>query len=151
MKKQFHLTQDGINQLKDELKSLIGGRPEIAERINQARQLGDLSENHEYQAARTEQDRLEARISEIEHVLNNAEIIKKSRGAKTVQLGSTVKLKGEGGTKEFSIVGTVEADPLKGKISDESPIGKALLGKAVGDAVELKNATVHIFKIVQIS
>lgn len=151
MKKLFHLTQDGINELKDELKSLVSSRPAIADRINQARQLGDLSENHEYQAARTEQDRLESRITEIEHVLNNVEVIKKARGAKKVQLGSTVKLKGESGTKEFSIVGTVEADPLKGKISDESPIGKALLGKEVGDQVELKNATTHIYKVAAIS
>ncbi len=151
MKRLFHLTESGINQLKGELKTLIGGRPEIAERINQARQLGDLSENHEYQAARTEQDRLEARISELEHFVNNAEIIKKPRAAKEVQLGSTVKLKGTGGAKEFTIVGTVEADPLVGKISDESPIGKALLGKAVGDTVEIKNASTHIYKIVSIA
>lgn len=151
MKKLFHLTQNGIDQFKEELKVLISGRPEVAERINQARQLGDLSENHEYQAARTEQDRLEARIAEIEHILNNAEIIKKPKGDHKVQLGSTVKLKGAT-SKEFTIVGTVEADPMAGKISDESPIGKALLGKSVGDSAEIKNSTeVHTYKIVAIS
>lgn len=151
MKKLFHLTQDGIAKLKHELGSLSDFRPKIAERISQARQLGDLSENHEYQAARTEQDRLEARISELEHVLNNSEVIKKPKGEKKVQLGSTVKLKGAT-NKEFTIVGTVEADPLAGKISDESPIGKALLGKSVGDTAEIKNSTeVHTYKIVTIS
>ncbi len=153
MKKLFYLTQGGLDQLKQELASLVGQRPEIAERIAQARQLGDLSENHEYQAARTEQDRLESRISEVEHILNNAEIIKKSSNAKMVQLGSIVKLKDGGGkSKEFTIVGTVEADPLNGKISDESPIGKILLGKAVGDSAELKNGNGnHTYKVVDIA
>lgn len=153
MKKLFHLTQDGKDRLAKELESLIGERPDIAERIAQARQLGDLSENHEYQAARTEQDRLEARISEIDHILNNSEIIKKPKGGKKVQLGSTVKLKDGGATtKQFTIVGTVEADPLNGKISDESPIGKELMGKSVGDSAKLKNPSeAHTYKIIDIA
>lgn len=152
MKKLFHLTQDGIDELKNELSALIGERPVMAERINQARQLGDLSENHEYQAARTEQDRLESRISEIEHVLNNTEVIKKPRGDNKVQLGSIVKLRSaDGKAKEFSIVGTVEADPLKGKISDESPIGKLLMGKVVGDKVVIQNSPTTTYKIIDIS
>ena len=153
MRKLFHLTQDGIAKLKHELGSLSDFRPKIAERISQARQLGDLSENHEYQAARTEQDRLEARISEIEHVLNNSEVIQKTKGEKKVQLGSTVKLRSNSGKlKEFTIVGTVEANPLDGKISDESPIGKALLGKAIGDSAEIKNtAETTAYKITSIS
>lgn len=141
MKKQFHLTQSGIDELQKEVTALIAERAPIAERIKQARELGDLSENAEYQTAREEQGRLENRIAEIEHILQNSEVIKKPRGDAKVQLGSTVVLKGaDGKTKEFQVVGTVEADPLNGKISDESPIGKALMGKAEGDKVEINNS-----------
>lgn len=152
MKKVFRLTQSGIDELKDELKALISQRGPVAERIKQARELGDLSENAEYQTAREEQDRLETRISELEHILQNASVIKKPRGDNKVQLGSTVKLKAAGGAqKQFQVVGTVEADPLKGKISDESPIGRALLGKKEGDKVVLKNSPDIAYKIVDIN
>lgn len=152
MKKTFRLTQSGINELKDELKALIAQRGSIAERIKQARELGDLSENAEYQTAREEQDRLETRISELGHILQNAQVIKKPRGDNKVQLGSTVKLKSAGGsTKQFQVVGTMEADPLSGKISDESPIGKALLGKKEGDKIVIKNSPDTAYKITDIS
>lgn len=152
MKKLFHLTQAGVDELKSELSELIGHRAGVAERIKQARELGDLSENAEYQTARDEQDRLEARINEIEHILQNTRIIKKPRGDAKVQLGSTVKLKAAGGeSKQFQIVGTMEADPLSGKISDESPIGKALMGKAEGDTVVIKSSPDTTYKIVDIS
>jgi len=152
VKKLFHLTQAGIDELKVELKSLIGMRGPIAERIKQARELGDLSENAEYQTAREEQDRLETRISEVEHILQNAAVIKKPRSGNKVQLGSTVKLKSASGTqKQFQVVGTIEADPGNGKISDESPIGKALLGKTEGDAVVIKNSPNITYKIIDIS
>ncbi len=119
--------------------------------IKSARELGDLSENAEYQSARAEQERNETRISEVEGILVNVEIIKKPRGAK-VQLGSRVKLRGNGKTKEFQVVGTVEADPLSGKISDESPIGQALIDQKVGDKVEIKTpAETAAYKIVSIS
>lgn len=138
MKKQFHLTSEGIEELKAELAQLTGMRGEVAEAIKIAREQGDLSENAEYQSAKAEQDRVEGRIAEIEHILLNVEIIQKPKGDNKVQLGSTVQLKGEGGkTKQFQVVGTVEADPLAGKISDESPIGKALLGKKEGEKVEI--------------
>src|ERR1700733_10309158 len=125
MKKLFHLTQDGLQELKNELKNLVAERRPVAERIKTARQMGDLSENAEYQTARQEQDRLEARIGEVDHILQNAQIIKKPKANDVVKLGSTVKLK-DGKTLEFQVVGTMEADPLSGKVSDESPIGKAL-------------------------
>ena len=141
MKKLFRLTQAGVNELKAEVDVLISKRPAIADAIKTARELGDLSENAEYQSARAEQDRNETRISEIENILQNSEIIKKPRGDSKVQLGSVVKLKGGGKTKEFQVVGTVEADPLSGKISDESPIGTALLGKKVGESVEIHTPT----------
>src|ERR1039458_350106 len=137
MKKLFRLTQAGVNELKSELDTLIAKRAGIADAIKTARELGDLAENAEYQSARAEQDRNETRITDIENILQNAEIIKKPRGDSKVQLGSVVKLKSGGKTKEFQVVGTVEADPLSGKISDESPIGQALLGKKVSEAVEI--------------
>ena len=151
MKKLYRLTREGVEELGIELESLIAKRVDIAESIKTARELGDLAENAEYQAARVEQDRNETRISEIEGILQNVEIIKKPRGDSKVQLGSRVKLK-NGTTKEFQVVGTVEADPLSGKISDESPIGAALLGKKVGDSVEITtpNEVTH-YKVVDIS
>ena len=153
LKKMFRLTRDGVEELKRELSLLIAERSSIAERIKTAREFGDLSENAEYQSARQEQDRNEARISEVEHILQNLEIIESPRSDSQVQLGSRVKLKTEGGkVKEFQVVGTVEADPLEGKISDESPIGKALLGKEEGDEVEIKTPTeVAVYKITSIS
>ncbi len=152
MKKQFRLTQSGVDELKVELDALVAKRSDVADAIKTARELGDLAENAEYQSARAEQERQEARISEIENILTNVEIIKKPRGDSKVQLGSTVKLKGAGKNKEFQVVGTVEADPLNGKISDESPIGQAMLGKKVGDKVEIKTPhDVVEYKITDIS
>jgi len=147
MKKQFYLTKEGIDELKSELEELISQRGPIAERIKTAREFGDLSENAEYSAARQEQERVESRIAEIEHILLNVEVITKPKGDSKVQLGSTVTLK-DGETKTFQVVGTVEADPMNGKISDESPIGKALMGKKVGEEVEING---HKYKISEIA
>lgn len=153
MKKQYHLTKEGVGELKEELQELVAQRGPIAERIRTAREFGDLSENAEYTSARQEQERVEGRIGEIEHILQNVEIITKPKGGGKVQLGSSVKLQNGGGkAKEYQVVGTVEADPLNGKISDESPIGQALMGKAVGDEVEIKTpAETNTYKIVQIA
>lgn len=151
MKKLFRLTQAGVDELQTELDALVAKRPQIAETIKAARELGDLTENAEYQSAISEKDRTEARISEVENILLNVEIIKKPRGDSKVQLGSLVKLKGNGKTKEFQVVGTVEADPLNGKISDESPIGQALIGKKEGESVQIKTPTeTTSYKIVSI-
>ncbi len=153
MKKLFRLTQAGVTELQAEMDALIAKRPDVAEAIKTARELGDLSENAEYQSARAEQDRHEARISELQNILLNVEIITKPKGDSKVQLGSVVKLTGQGGkAKQFQVVGTVEADPLGGKISDESPIGQALLGKKEGETVEIQTpADTTTYKIVDIS
>ncbi len=153
MKKQFKLTQEGINELQAEHKLLVSDRSEVADRIKTAREFGDLSENAEYSAARQDQDRAESRISEIENILANVEVIKAPKGDSKVQLGSKVSLKStDGKTKQFQVVGTVEADPMNGKISDESPIGKALLGKKNGDDIELKTpAETTTYKITSIA
>lgn len=153
MNKRFHLTKQGVDELKAELKELLAQRPVIAERIKTAREFGDLGENMEYTAARQDQERNDSRIAEIEHILQNVKIIVAPKNDSKVVLGSKVALKGEGGkTKEFQVVGTVEADPLNGKISDESPIGKALLGKKEGEEVEIKTpAETATYKVVDIS
>jgi len=155
LKKMFRMTREGADELRNELENLIADRSAIAERIKSARELGDLAENSEYQSARADQEKSEARISELEHILQNLEIITspKANGSSTkVQLGSKVKLKNDGKTKEFQIVGTVEADPLAGKISDESPIGKSLMGKKVGEEVEIHTpAETAVYKITDIA
>lgn len=146
------MTKDGIKELQTELDSLIARRGEIAEAIKTAREQGDLSENAEYHAAKDDHERTEARIAELEHILTNTEVISKPRSGSKVVLGSTVKLKGDSGLKTFTVVGTVEADPLEGKVSDESPIGKALLGKSVSDAVEISTPNdTKTYKITNIS
>ena len=117
-------------------KQLIAERPEITDRIKTAREMGDLSENAEYDSAREEQGILETRIAEIEDILMNAEIIKGSKG-NSVHLGSTVELKTGGKKVSYKIVGPVEADPLEGKISNESPIGVALMDKKVGEKAKI--------------
>jgi len=152
MRKVFYLTKEGVEELENELVSLLAKKPKIAEAIKAAREMGDLKENSEYQTARVEQEQNENRISEVENILKNVELIKKPKGDNKVQLGSSVKLKNGNVEKEFNIVGTVEADPMNGKISDESPIGAALIGKKVGDLVEIKtSADIQTYKINAIS
>lgn len=137
MKKQFHLTKEGIDELQAEFDKLIASRGSIAEAINLAREQGDISENAEYQSARLDQDRVESRISEINNILKNVSVIKMPKKSDKVRLGSTVELKSGSKSVTLSVVGTVEADPLEGKVSDESPIGRALLGAQVGQKVEI--------------
>jgi transcription elongation factor GreA len=132
MKKSFMITKQGKQELEVELSALKGRRGEIANKIAEARDFGDLSENAEYDVAREEQGLIETRIAEIEDILLNAEIIKNSNKSK-ITLGTKVEIKN--GKKRFvyTIVGPVEADPLEGRISNESPIGAALFGKKVGE------------------
>lgn len=137
MKKLFQITDDGKKELESELAELKGRRGSIADKIAEARDYGDLSENAEYDAAREEQGLVESRIAEIEDILLNAEIITASRSS-SVKLGSKVELKTGKKTVVYHVVGPVEADPMEGKISNESPIGVALMGKKIGDTAVIK-------------
>jgi transcription elongation factor GreA len=137
-------------ELEEELAGLTKARKEIATRIADARAYGDLSENAEYSAARDEQNINEARISEIEKILKNADIIKDTKKSK-IGLGSTVVLK-NGSETEYRIVGAVEANPSDGKISNESPLGLELMGKKTGDTVSIetpKGAAKYTIKSIQ--
>lgn len=136
MNKKYQITDSGRKELEKELAELKSRRGEIAEKIAEARSFGDLSENAEYDAAREEQGLLETRVIEIEDILQHASIIK-TADATVVGLGSAVELKNSDRTVTYTVVGPVEADPMEGKISDESPIGQALMGKKVGDEVTI--------------
>lgn len=136
MKKTYQITEDGRKELETELEGLKGRRGEIADKIAEARDYGDLSENAEYDSAREEQGLVETRIAEIEDILVNAEIIKVKKSSK-VHVGSTVEIKTGNKTVKYTIVGPVEADPMNGKISNESPLGVALMDKEVSDKVTL--------------
>ena len=151
MKKIFQITDEGRQELETELEALKGRRGDIADKIAEARDYGDLSENAEYDAAREEQGLVESRIAEIEDILLNAEIIKSGTSSK-IGLGSKVELKTGKKTVTYTVVGPVEADPLEGKISNESPIGVALMGKKVGDKVTISTPKGEIaYEIVKIS
>ena len=136
MNKVYQITESGQRELERELDELKSRRGEIADKIVAARDFGDLSENAEYDAAREAQGLLETRITEIETILQNASIIQTGNSS-TVMLGSTVELEANGKAVTYTVVGPVEADPLEGKVSNESPIGQALMGKAVGDTVTI--------------
>lgn len=136
MKKHYQITAEGKKELEAELVELKSRRGEVADKIAEARDFGDLSENAEYDSAREEQGLLETRIAEIEDIVNNAEIIK-ATSRSTIGLGSRVELKTGAKTVMYTIVGPVEADPLEGKVSNESPIGMALYGKKVDDKVTI--------------
>ena len=136
-KKEYYLTADGVAKLKDELKELIGPkRAQIAARLKEAKEYGDLSENIQWDDAKDQQAFTEGRIAEVETILKHSVIIEAKKG-NTVELGSTVHVELENGNQHYTIVGSTEANPDEGKISNESPIGKALLGKKPGEEVEV--------------
>lgn len=146
IKKSISLTPEGKKELEKELEELIANRPAITERIATARAFGDLSENEEYSSARAEQKFAEGRILEIEDILKNAKII--SGGKKTqVVLGATVELDFGGKDVTYTVVGPTEANPLEGKLSNESPIGKLLLGHKTGESFDFNGKTVKIKEI----
>ena len=149
VKQTFQLTQEGVDKLKTELTYLKDvKRGENLESLKEARAQGDLSENADYDAARNEQARIEARIAEIENVVKNVKIIK-TTSEDIVNIGKTVQVRflETKEVKEFYLVGSIEADPKSRKISVESPIGKAMINHAEGDTVEVKTETGRIFSI----
>ena len=156
MAKVIKLTPDGLKKVQEELENLkTVGRTEIAERIKIARGYGDLSENSEYDEAKNEQAKIEARIVDLEIILNNYELISDSKGKpESVQVGSKVKVLDIEFEEEmeFKVVGSSEADPDTGFISDDSPVGKALIGAKVGDKVTVEvNANEFVYEVLSIS
>jgi transcription elongation factor GreA len=148
------LTKEGFQKLADELEYLrTDKRKEVAERLHEAMEGGELIENAEYEAAKNEQAFVEGRIQELEMILASARIIEEqNKNIATVQVGDTVVVKeGDNNPEEYTIVGAAEADPRKGKISNESPLGKALLNRVVGDDVSVEAPgglfKVHVLKI----
>lgn len=146
MKKNVNLTAAGKAELEQELEELIAERPAIAERLNTARAFGDLSENQEYTDARNEQKNVENRILELEEILKNAVIIETKNSDKII-VGSTVVVDMDGKEFTYTIVGPVEANPLEGKISNESPIGKNLIGHKTNDTFEFNGKKIQIKEI----
>lgn len=136
--KKIYLTKEGLAELKKELEELVKvKRPDVLSRVSQARNLGDLSENAEYVAAREELSFIDGRIEELEELLKQVNIISGSVKSKIIKLGSTVTLHSNGKQELFTVVGEWEADPTEKKISHESPLGKALIGKKVGEKAEV--------------
>lgn len=134
-----YLSAEGLEKLKRELHELkTTVRKDIAERIESAKALGDLSENAEYQEAKDAQSQNEVRIADLEDILRDAIIISENHRTDVVDVGSTVSLTSQKGELQYMIVGSEEADPGKGKISNESPLGKAFLGKKKGEKIEVK-------------
>ena len=146
IKKSISLTAEGKKELEKELDELIKGRPAITEKIATARAFGDLKENEEYSAARNEQKIAESRILEIQDILKNAKVIKGGKKDK-VNLGVTVSLDMGGRKVEYTLVGPTEANPLEGKISNESPIGKAIFGRKAGESFDFNGKKVKITDI----
>lgn len=150
---RHYLTQERLDELKSELEELkTKRRVEVAERLRQAKEFGDLSENSEYTEAREEQSLVEGRIFELEEFLKKATIIQKAAGARTkVEVGSTVTVKRGEAVLTYTIVGAYDAEPTEGKISDESPLGRAFMGRKVGEKAKAITPTGEIeYEILKI-
>ena len=154
MDEKFYVTEEGLAELKRELETLIHvTRNEVIEELKAARAQGDLSENADYDAARDHQAQVESRITELEHMVRNAEIISESKSTKFVRLGSTVTIEElDTGDKEtYTIVGSVEADPLNGKLSNVTPLAEAIIDKKVGSVVTVNCDAPYEVKILKVS
>ncbi|NLH01943.1 MAG: transcription elongation factor GreA [Clostridiales bacterium] len=151
---KFKMSQERLNEIREELHYLETVREkEVSELIKEARSFGDLSENSEYDEAKTEQGKLYSKIAELRNILENAEVIETSEATNVIALGSKVKVESldEGGIEEYQIVGSQEANPMHGRISDDSPFGRGLLGHAVGEVVTIYAPAGEIkFKILSI-
>ena len=155
MNKKNILTYEGLKKLEDELQELkVVKRKEVADKIREAREQGDLSENAEYDAAKDEQRDIEARIEEIEKILKNAEVVvEEDVNLDQINIGCSIRILDLEFDEEleYKIVGSTEANSLKGKISNESPVGKALMGKKVGDTVVVETQAGEIsYKVLEI-
>ncbi|MFH1225972.1 MAG: transcription elongation factor GreA [bacterium] len=151
--KQINITKDGLEKIQAELRELESNRrPMVVERIRHSKEFGDLSENAEYTEAKEEQGFIEGRIAELKQIINNAVVVEKAPAGGLVGIGSKIKVHSESETeREFIIVGAEEADPHAGKISDQSPIGRALLGKMTGEVVSVQTPKgVTTFKILSV-
>lgn len=149
MNNEILLTREGLEELTVEIEQLkLVKRKEVAEKIKAALAFGDISENAEYDEAKNEQGEIEKRILKIENMIKNAKLIEEVFGNDSVKLGSTVKTRDieYDEVMEYKIVGSVEADPMKGKISNVSPLGKALLGKKAGEVLEVSTPSGHYVK-----
>lgn len=136
---QTYITKEGLEKLKEELIYLKKVKmPEVVERIARAKELGDLSENAEYQDAKDEQGFIAGRIAELEHLINKSQVIEGNGSKELVSIGSTIKVICDANEYQYTIVGSNEADPAKGLISNESPIGRAFLGRKKGEKVIVK-------------
>jgi transcription elongation factor GreA len=137
--KPTYISREGLEKLRVELEQMVSvRRPEIAGRIHDAKEHGDLSENAEYEDAKNEQAFVEGRIQTLEALIKNATIIDEHHSIDHVQIGSTVKVDGPEGSQSFTIVGSTEARPTEGRISNESPVGRSLLGRKKGDKVVVR-------------
>lgn len=151
-KKDFYLTQEGVDKLQVELDKLVKEeRPKVAQELKEAKEQGDLSENSSWDAAKDRQSFVEGRISELEHILRNVVVIEAPKKVNKVDIGTTVHLEVEDGKQIYTIVGSQEANPSEGKISNESPIGQALLGKTKGDEITISVPSGEmVYKIVHV-
>ena len=153
MEEKFYVTEEGLDELKKQLDELIHvTRNEVIEELKAARAQGDLSENADYDAARDHQAQVEAKIKELEYQIKNSEIIKDKKSGKTVRIGSTIEIQ-ELDTKNkitYKIVGSVEADPVNGLLSNVTPLAEAILDKKVGDVVTVEVDKPYDVKILNI-
>ena len=151
--KPTYLSREGLDKLRAELEEMTSvKRPEVAQRIHDAKEHGDLSENAEYEDAKNEQAFVEGRIQTLEALIKNATLIDENTSNDHVQIGSTVKVSGPDGSQTFTIVGSTEAKPAEGRISNESPVGRSLLGKKKGETVTVTVPAGDLdYKIVSIT
>lgn len=152
MKNTHQVTKEGYQKLKKELSELINiKKPQAIQRLQKARAMGDLSENSEYSSAKENLEFIENRINELQEIIKKAQIADSPKDNQIVELGESVVVESDGGKKIFTIVGEYEANPLEGKISASSPIGQGLLGKKIGDQVEINIPAGKIkFRILEI-
>lgn len=149
---KFHLTQEGLKELEAELAELKTKRLEVAERLKDAKEQLDLTENSDWADAQDEFKFVEGRINEIEHILRNYKIIKSDGKAQQVQLGNKIELRHNGKKVSYILVGHLESNPKEHKLSYHSPVGRALMGKQVGDSVTIKTPSgTHRYSITHIT